>query len=78
MRGMVGSSDIFCINAECPVVAVMVVGLGNTVTVERLTVADVYGGGCSGTCTTETGDRFSVIRAASWPVLAGGVAYCRN
>ena len=84
LRGMAGGSDVCCVNAECPDVAVTVVGTrGDTATVESwLSVAASDGGGCSEACTVEAGDRLLVVRAASdaasWLMLAGGVAYCRN
>lgn len=40
--------------------------------------AAIDGGGCSGACTVEAGNRLLVVCAALWLVLAGGVAYCRN
>ena len=63
--------------------AVTVVGRGGTATAEnRLSVAASEGGGCSEACTVEARDRLLVVRAApgaaSWLMLAGCVAYCRN
>ena len=49
-----------------------------TVMVEKLVAAVVDSGGCSRWCSMEAGDRLPVLRVASWLVLAGDVAYCRN
>lgn len=51
-------------------------------TVEKLIVAAINGGSYLRACIIEERDRLLVVHAipgaASWLVLAGGVAYCRN
>ena len=80
LRGMGGCSKV---SAECPVIAVTVAALGGMATIEILMLAPVDGGGWLEACTVEVRDRLLVVRAvpgaaASWLVLAGGMAYCRN
>ena len=73
-----GSEEARRVNAGWLVVAVTVVGTEGTVKVETLVAAVIDNGGCSRWCSVEAGDRLLVLHMASWLVLAGGVAYCRN
>ena len=73
-----GSDEAWRINLGWLVIAVMVVGSGGTVMVEKFEAAVIKDGDCSGGSSVEAGDRLLVFCVTLWLVLAGSVVYCRN